>query len=197
MKLKQFIVETIYKHLREQEDTRQYSKFPLNSLVKFAKQFDDFKQFDRWYSLELNHGYYWHVTDNKDFRISDTIGPRDMSSLASGKMKPEDAGDLMVTGDLEYWDDYYNKNPKTWKKDVTRNYVVLFDASELNPKSLKQVSRGFGNEIYLDKSEASKLRLIGVYNREYARKLNNKFHNMIPQSEKELYDLWLFSHRNV
>lgn len=195
MKLKQFIVETIYKHLREQEDTRQYSKFPLNSLVKFAKQFDDFKQFDRWYSLELNHGYYWHITDNKDFRISDTIGPRDMSSLVSGEMNPEDAGDLMVTGDLEYWDEHYNKNERS--PGVKRKYVVLFDASELNPKALKQVSRGFGNEIYLHKSDAKKLKLIGVYSREYAKRLDNKFHSMIPQSEKELYDLWLFSHRNV
>jgi hypothetical protein len=194
MELRNFIATTIREYLNEQENIKDYSKFPLNSLVKFAKQFDDFKEFSRWYSIELNHGYYWHVTNNKDFKISDKISPRDMSSMSFGT-NSENYGDLMVTGDLEYWDDYYNTNPRTWKKDIKRSYVALFDASELNPKSLKQVSRGFGNEIYLDKSDASKLRLIGVYSREYARKLNNKFHKMIPQSENELLDLWNYAQK--
>jgi len=163
-------------------------------LVEFAKQFDDFKEFSKWYSIELNHGYYWHVTDNKDFKISNEISPRDMSSLSFGN-NAKNYGDLMITGDLIYWDDYYNINPRTWKKDVTRNYVALFDASDLNPKSLKQVSRGFGNEIFLNKSEASKLRVIGVYSREYARKLNIKIHKMIPQTETELLNLWNYAHR--
>jgi len=185
---------TIREYLNEQETIKDYSKFPLNSLVKFAKQFDDFKEFSKWYSIELNHGYYWHVTDNKDFKISDKISPRDMSSMSFGT-NSENYGDLMVTGDLEYWDDYYNTNPRTWKKDIKRSYVALFDASELNPKSLKQVSRGFGNEIYLDKLDASKLRLIGVYNREYARKLNNKFYKIIPQSESELLNLWNYAQK--
>jgi hypothetical protein len=172
---------------------KNYNKFPLNSLVKFAKQFDDYKDFSRWYSIESNHGYYWHITDNKDFKISDKISPRDMSSLSFGTNN-KNYGDLMVTGDLIYWDNFYNINPNTSKKDIKRNYVALFDASELNPNSLRQVSRGFGNEIYLDKSKANKLRLIGVYSREYARKLDNQFNKMIPQSENELLDLWNYAH---
>ena len=169
-------------------------KFPLSSLVKFANQFENFKDFSRWYSIGLNHGYYWHLTDNMDFKISDKISPRDMSSMAYGS-NSENYGDLMITGDLEYWDDYYNINSRTGKREIKRNYVALFDASELNPESLRQVSRGFGNEIYLNKFDAKKLKLIGVYNREYARKLNNRFYKMIPQSESELYDLWEFAQK--
>jgi hypothetical protein len=196
MELKKFIVTTIRECLNEQKTVENYNKFPLSSLVKFAKQFNEFKEFSRWYSIELNHGYYWHITDNKDFKVSDKISPRDMSSMSHNTNR-ENYGDLMVTGDLEYWDNYYNTNPRTQKKEIIRNYVALFDASELNPKSLKQVSRGFGNEIYLDKSEANKLKLIGVYNREYARKLNNKFHKMIPQSENELLNLWNYANENA
>jgi len=171
------------------------NKYPLDSLIKFAKQFDNFKEFSYWYSIGENHGYYWHVTDNKDFKISDKISPRDMSSL-SYNIHTENYGCLMVTGDLEYWDDYYNTNPDSWKREVTRNYVALFDASELNPKALTQVARGFGNEIYLYRPDASKLKLIGVYNRIYARRLNNKFQKMIPQSEKQLLDLWNYAQTN-
>jgi len=101
MELRKFIATTIREYLNEQESVKDYTKFPLNSLVKFAKQFDDFKKFSRWYSIELNHGYYWHITDNKYFKISDKISPRDMSSIAY-VTNSENYGDLMVTGDLEY-----------------------------------------------------------------------------------------------
>lgn len=189
--IKNLVKLTLLEYVNTQ---KKYNSFPLNSLVKFAKKFDDFKQFSKWYSIGLNHGYYWHLTDNKDFQISDKISPRDMSSLSSG-YDTENYGDLMVTGDLEYWDDYYNMNPRSQKKDIKRNYVALFDASDLDPKVLTQVSRGFGNEIYLYKSDTKKLKLIGVYSRDYAKRLNNKFHKMIPQSENELYDLWKFANK--
>jgi len=172
----------------------KYSKTPLDSLVKFAKQFDNFEDFSTWYSIQLNHGYYWHITDNKNFKISDKVAPRDMSSMSFGT-NSGNYGGIMVTGDLEYWDTYYNTNPITQKKDIKRNYVALFDASELEPQSLRQVSRGFGNEIYLNKLDARKLRLIGIYRREYAKKLNNKFHKLIPHSERELIDLWNYAQK--
>jgi len=189
MKLKKIISDTIRERFNEQQISSNYTKFPLNSLVKFSNQFNDFKEFSKWYSVESNHGYYWHITDNKNFKISNKISPRDMSSMAFGTNN-ENYGDLMITGDLEYWNEHYNTNPATSEKDVKRNYAALFDASELNPKSLKQVSRGFGNEIYLDKLEAKKLKLIGVYNMDYALALDKKFEKIIPQSEKELYELW-------
>jgi len=172
-----------------------YNVFPLSSLVIFARQFKDFKEFSKWYSMELNHGYYWHITHNKDFTISDFIAPRDMSSMAGGMVNDANKGNLMITGDLLFWDDYYNILPFSTTKKISRGYAVLFDASALDPSALKQVSRGFGNEIYLYKEDAQKLRIIGVYPREYARRLYHKFANMIPQSEKTLYDLWLFANK--
>ena len=32
---------------------KKYNSFPLNSLVKFAKKFDDFKQFSKWYYIHI------------------------------------------------------------------------------------------------------------------------------------------------
>jgi len=166
-----------------------YDRFPLSALVTFARQFDDFKKFSRWYSIELNHGYYWHLTHDKNFKVSNATGPRDMSSMATGKANTGTYGDLMVTGDLEYWDESYNKDVN-WKRKVTRPYVALFDATAIHPDRLTQVSRGFGNELYIHKEDVKKLKLIGVYSIEYARRLNRKFQQMVPQSEKELYTLW-------
>lgn len=191
--MKDFILNKLYEYLNEQETIKNYTKFPLNSLVKFAKKFDNYKEFEKWYSIEDNHGYYWHLTHNKDFKISDDIAPRDMSSMGSGA--GYDHGSLTITGELEHWDEYYNTDPYTGKKKITRNYAVLFDASDLNPNLLKQVLRSFGNEIHLKKEYAKHLKLIGVYNIEYARKLNRKFYNMIPGSEKELYDLWTYANK--
>lgn len=194
---KQELSETIIREslsqLNEVEQSN-YNKFPLTSLVSFAKRFSDFKVFSNWYSLELNHGYYWHLTDNKNFTVRNDVSPRDMSSMAFGSSNTHD-GDLMITGDLEYWDENYNTDPESWKRNIKRNYVALFDATNLDPKALTQVSRGFGNEIYLDKSDAQKLKLIGVYDLKYAKQLNKKFENIIPQSEKELNSLWRFANK--
>jgi len=191
MKLRKFIATTIREYLNEQVENVNYNKFPLNSLVIFARQFNNFKEFSHWYSIQLNHGYYWHITDKQDFKVSTDISPRDMSSMAGGET--QNFGDLMITGDLEYWDEHYNTNPQTWKRDVKRNYVVLFNASELNPKVLRQVSRGFGNEIYLNKIDAQKLKIVGIYDLKYAKQLNRKFQNIIPQSENSLLELWKFA----
>jgi hypothetical protein len=191
MELRKFIATTIREYLKEQNENVNYNKFPLNSLVIFARQFNNFKEFSNWYSIELNHGYYWHITDKQDFSVSSDVSPRDMSSMAGGET--QNFGDLMITGDLEYWDEHYNTNQQTWKRDVKRNYVVLFNASELNPKVLRQVSRGFGNEIYLNKTDARKLKIVGVYDLKYAKQLNRKFQNIIPQSENSLLELWKFA----
>jgi hypothetical protein len=177
--------------INEEIKNIKYSKFPLSSLYLFAKKFNNFKDFSHWYSLEHNHGYYWHLTHNKNFKPSDLIAPRDMSSMSDSNN--DDYGALMITSDLEYWDEHYNTDPRTWKRDVKRNYVALFDATNIEPENLKQVGRGFGNEFYLDKSDAQKLKLIGIYDLKYAKQLDKKFHSIIPQTEKELYDLWKYS----
>lgn len=175
------------------EEITMYNKFPLSSLIIQAKKFKDYKSFSTWYSLELNHGYYWHITDNPEFKISDLSGPRDMSSMSTGNVN--EPGAIMITGDLEYWDEHYNKSSNN-KRTNARNYVALFDASNLDPNRLKQVGRGFGNEIYLNKQDSKKLRLIGVYDIKYAKQLNRKFHKTIPASELELKQLWDYAQHN-
>jgi len=174
--------------LREALENYNYSKFPLSSLFKQAVNFPNFKDFSHFYSLEIYHGYYWHLTDNPNFKLSSDIGPRDMSSMASGM--PGEKGAMMITSDLANWDAHYNTLPFDTKRDVKRNYVVLFDPSDIEPKYLQQVGRGFGNEVYLDSTQAKKLKQIGVYNLKYAKALDRKFHKTIPQTEEELYKIW-------
>jgi len=191
MELRKFIATTIREYLNEQIDNTNYNKFPLTALIKQARKFKKFKEFSTFYSIDIYHGYYWHLTDNPKFQISDSTGPRDMSSISDGGVTEN--GAIMLTSDLEYWDEHYNTSRDSWKRDVKRNYVVLFDASDIEPRLLKQVGRGFGNEIYLDANTAKKLKQIGVYSLKYAKSLDNKFHNMIPQSENSLLNLWKFA----
>ena len=189
--LKKFIATTIREYLNENINNMDYTKFPLTALVKQAKKFTIFKEFSTFYSIDIYHGYYWHLTDNQEFSISNTTGPRDMSSMSNGGVTEN--GAIMLTSNLDYWDEHYNTSKDSWKRDIKRNYVALFDASDVEPKLLKQVGRGFGNEIYLDANTAKKLKQIGVYSLKYAKSLDNKFHNMIPQSEKSLFHLWSFA----
>jgi hypothetical protein len=174
--------------INESITNTNYNKFPLNALIKQARNFKDFKDFSTFYCVEIYHGYYWHLTNNPNFTISEETDPRDMSSMSDGGITQK--GAIMLTSHLEYWDEHYNTNSDTEKRDIKRNYVVLFDASDIEPKYLKQIGRGFGNEIYLNKDQAKKLKQIGIYNLKYAKALDKKFHNLIPSSEKELYKLW-------
>jgi hypothetical protein len=171
-----------------------YNKFPLNALVKQGVKFNDFESFSKFYSLDIYHGYYWHLTDNSNFRIDSSKGPRDMSSMGGGGVSEN--GAIMLTSDLSYWDEHYNTSRDSWKRDIKRPYVVLFDASNIDPNKLKQVGRGFGNEVYLDSNEANKLIQVGVYKLSYAKMLDKRFHMMIPGSKKDLYDLWVYSRGN-
>jgi hypothetical protein len=165
--------------------------FPLIALKKAARHFKDFKVFSKWYSVDINHGYYWHWTHDRDFALDDRKGPRDMSSLTSRLETDEkDMGALMVTSDLNHWDFHYNHDEDTEELDVRRPYAALFDASGLHPSKLKQVSRGFGNEFYLPPSEVKKLKLLGVYDRETAIDINRRYNTIIPQTEQALFSLW-------
>lgn len=178
----QSLIETIQEGYKVIFESTQINKFPISALIKQAKKFKTFKEFEYFYIRDIYHGYYWHLTKNPDFKISSEIGPRDMSSLSSGGQG--EPGALMMTSHFEYWNDYYNG------EQITRPYAVLLDASDIDPPHLKQVSRGFGNEVYLHASDAKKLKIIGVYNIKYAKQLERKFENIVPQSEKELYNLW-------
>lgn len=176
--MKIIITESQYNRIK-------FNKFPLSALVNFAKQFDDFDSFENFYSMQQNYGYFWHITHNPNFKISNTIGPRDVSSMSSGFSK--ELGAIMITANLETWDELYNG------EKITRPYAALFDASNIEPKYLKPVDRGFGHEIYLKLEQANKLNQLGVYDIKKARKLNNKFEQMIPGSKEELYEIWEYA----
>lgn len=167
-------------------EQKKYNKFPLSALVKVAKQSDTFDQFNKFYSIYINHGYFWHLTDNPKFKVDPKMGPRDMSSMASGTTA---VGDLMVTSDIDAWHDYYNKSGY----GISRPYAALFDLSDIDPSKLKQVSRGFGNEIYIDKSLLSKAKLVGVYPIKTALRKDKQFGKIIPQSKKELKELYNYA----
>jgi len=169
-----------------------YNRFPLTALVVQARKFKDYRAFSKFYSIDIYHGYYWHLTQSADFKPSDNTGPRDMSSMSDGGIT--ELGALMVTSHLNFWDENYNTELYGTKRRVTRPYVALFDPSALDPEDLRQVGRGFGNEVYLDREQARKMKLLGVYPLKYAKALDRKFHKMIPQSEEELYTLWRYAH---
>lgn len=168
-----------------------YNKFPLNSLIKQAKNFDDYKEFSKFYVLDIYHGYYWHITNNKDFKISDKTGPRDMSSMSDGGISEN--GAIMLTSHLEYWDEHYNIDKNTEERTNKRPYAVLFDPSDIEPKFLRQVGRGFGNEVYLSSNEAKKLKQIGVFSIEEAQRMDEKFHDLLPQSEEALKQIYVYA----
>jgi hypothetical protein len=167
MRLKQYLIEAKFN--------------PLNALKKVAKYSASFDEFEKYYIIYINHGYFWHLTDNPNFTIDPKKGPRDMSSMATTSQREATPGALMVTSDIKYWHDYYGKE---------RQYAALIDLSDIHPSKLRQVSRGFGNEIFLDKSILSKAKLIDVYPIKTALRKTSHFQKIIPQSEKELKELY-------
>jgi hypothetical protein len=173
------------------ETEKNYNKFPLSALVKQAKNFKNFEDFEHLYSINIYHGYYWHWTDNSNFKISNIISPRDMSSMSDGG--GGNKGAIMLTSDMNYWDAHYNQHEKG---KIIRPYAILFNASDIEPRYLNQISRGFGNEIYLYPEQAQNLKQIGVYNRNTAKAIERRMHAMIPHSKEELYELWKSTQNN-
>ena len=173
---------------RALQESKDYSKFPLSSLVTIAKKCPTFEEFERVYSKDINHGYAWHLTDKENFSISSEISPRDMSSMGGGGS--DVPGAIMITTHLEYWDEYYNKG----EYKNTRPYAVLFDVSEIEPKYFKQVTRGFGNEIFLYPEQASQLKQLGVYPIKTARRKERGLSAQVPSSREALLNLWNFAH---
>lgn len=154
------------------------------NLKKVAKKFDNFKDFERHFIHDINHGYYWHLTTDPNFKISQQAGPRDMSSMSDGGVSEK--GALMITSDFRYWDDYYNKSGR----GVARPYAALIDATELEPSELRQVSRGFGNEVYVEPNAAKRLKVIKVYDIRSARNRERALDRETPSSEQKLRDLY-------
>lgn len=115
-----------------------------------------------------------------------------MSSMSDGESS--EPGAIMVTSDLENWDYHYNTNQSNDEREIKRPFAVLFDPSNVDPKHLKQIGRGFGNEIYLNKNEASKLKIIGIFTIDKAFELEKKFDNVVPGSEEELKKIYDYAH---
>jgi len=150
--------------------------FLLNSALRF-KDFDDFS---KDYSINGNHGIYYHLTDIPEWHYAASLGARDMSSMGSGTVLQQ--GSLMITADLSYWNEYYNS------ESVTRPYVAILDVSDI-PK-LNTVERGFGHEIYLTPADAALLKTVTVLPLEKALIYEKNYNTYIPQSKEELRSLW-------
>ena len=153
-------------------------------MVAHAKKFDDYQSFEKFFSTDIGHGYYWHITDSSDFKPSSDYSPRDMGSMGSGKGTMKG---LMITSDIENWFDNY--------KQSGRGFAALLDTSQVDPKFLKQVSRGFGNEIFLPQSEVNKVKVIKTYPLSSVKRKERELFNLVPGSDEELKSLWNFAHQ--
>ena len=145
----------------------------LKDLASEAKKYNTFEEFEKAFLGQIKHGTYYHITDNPNFTIDPKLGPRDMSSMAMGKMTP---GKLMATSHLEHWASEYPE----------RKYVAILDFSEVDPKSYFQVNRGFGNEFFV--SDPSKVKVKKVVPIKEAlkhdKKINKILENEITSSDK-------------
>ncbi|MFA5714823.1 MAG: hypothetical protein WC998_03725, partial [Candidatus Paceibacterota bacterium] len=180
---------------------KQYDTDPLYGLKQLAKKFDDFEDFSKAYSLGAQHGVYWHITDNPNFNVSDQIAPRDMSSMAAGN--GANKGAVMVTSDLPMWDEYYNAKRDAdgdvieGERQNKRPYAVQLDLSDIDPKRIRQTSRGFGNEIFIWPEDAKKVKVVKVIPIEEALKQDEAYDKMKPSSEAKLKKLWKESRKST
>ena len=143
----------------------------LRGLASEALKNNTFDDFEKDYIIQIKHGTYWHITDNPNFTIDPNKGPRDMSSLATGKETP---GKLMVTTHLENWIAEY----------PDRKYAAEIDMSQVNKKDYYQVKRGFGNEFWVDNPSNAKVIRVLPINK--ALQLSKYRHNKLPQSQESL-----------
>jgi len=159
------------------------SKYLL-PLVKLAKHFDTFEDFQSNYCCKNFHGLYWHLTDEPNFVIDPKKSPRDMSSLA---ISQNGNPGLMVTTDIACWDATFEQS---------RKYAALIDLSDLIPNvDYKHTSRGFGHEMYIFKPE--KARVVKVLPIQKAKRLSNLLYKKkYPDSAEKLKKIYDLVHKN-
>jgi hypothetical protein len=150
----------------------------LNGLAAEARKASSFEEFEKDYLLQIKHGLYWHWTEDPNFNIDPEKGPRDLSSLAGGGMTP---GKLMVTSHLAYWGDY-------GPGGKGRPFAALIDLSNVPRNQYQQVSRGFGNEFFVN--DPSSARVIKVYPRKEAFRVDSQHTKLVPQSREALLDFY-------
>lgn len=154
----------------------------LEPLAAEARKYETFDAFQAAFLREIKHGMYYHVTSDPHFQIRPEVGPRDMSSMAMGGMEP---GKLMVTSHLELWAEEY-------KYKGTRNYVAVIDMSQVPKETYWQVSRGFGNEFWVN--DPSKARVVKVIPIDQALKESAEYQDILestihgPEDLKRFYE---------
>lgn len=159
-------------------ETRANLPYVIRQLVAEARKAGDFETFQKDYQFQLKHGLYYHWTDNPNFTIDPSKGPRDMSSIADGSVDP---GKLMVTSHLAYWSDY-------GPKGKGRQYVAVIDMSDVPRNAYRQVNRGFGNEFFVN--DPSRAKVYKVLNRKQAFQFDRNQSKYLPKSDEELYQIF-------
>ena len=168
----------------------QFKPQSLKGLAAEALKVDSAKEFEKDYIIQIKHGTYWHITEDPNFQIDPSKGPKDMSSMAHGEMS---VGKLMVTSDLKYWAENYKG---------LRGYAAEIDMSRVPKSDYYQVNRGFGNEFWV--KDPSKAKVVRVVPLQQAFRINRYNHSKIPQSYEELESFYnrvhsdfdLFKERN-
>lgn len=175
----------------EGDTAKEFQADPLVGLKREARKYKNFEDFSKSYSVDVNHGLFYHLTDNPNFTPRDDIGSRDMSSLAG---EGTELGSYMVTSDLNLWDEHYNTNPDTDEpyEVPKRGYVAIIDLSQ--SKTPRPTVRGFGHEVYLNAEQAKASKVIKVVPIAEAKKFDAEYTSLIPQSKEELRQLWEKEH---
>jgi len=174
-------VEAKYKGV---DPVKAFKKDILNPLKREALKYDNFEDFSRAYSIYVQHGLYYHITDNPNFKYDPNAESLDYIGGNSKK------GALMVSGELLNWDATFNPEDHPH----TRNYVAVYDLGDA--KYDLWHGRGFGGENYLTPEEAAKAVQLDFLTMEEAKKLYNKYNKAIPQSKEELHKLWTDAQAN-
>jgi hypothetical protein len=149
----------------------EYKEIPpiLKPLAKEAYKYKTSDDFEKAFLGDINHGIWFHITDNPKFTVSKEIAPKDYSSMSAGGGGTKG---LMVTGDL----DAEAVNMKN------RNYVAVLDLSEVPPQYIKQVSRGFGNEMFLPVDILDKVKVSRVVKKKSAVAYANRYQDALERN---------------
>lgn len=157
---------------------KEYKGIPpiLKPLAKEAYKYKSADEYTQAFLRDINHGIWFHVTDNPNFKVSKSISPKDYSSMAGGS---DGIKGLMVTGDL----DAEAVNMKG------RDYVAVLDLSEVPSKYIKQVSRGFGNEMFLPEEVLDKVKVSRVVKKKSAIAYANRYQRALESEIRSGEDL--------
>lgn len=181
-----------------QNVSRETLKTPnpeLAPLVRLARNYDTFRDFENDYVGHQYHGIYYHLTRDKNFIINPKQAPRDASSMSGENTEPG----FMVTTDLDNWISTLNYDDYGKRIAKPRRYVAIIELGGKPNVDYKNTSRGFGMEIYVNKPELA--RVIKVVPVPEARKHSAMFYDdtkntraLFPNSEYELENLWKYAH---